>query len=253
MSTLGWPNQTKDFDTYHPTTVLETGYDILFFWVARMILMTTYLTGHVPFKNVYLHGLVRDAKGKKMSKSIGNTIDPLDMIEKYGADATRMSLIGGAAPGNDLALGEDKVKAYKKFANKLWNITRFVLENTTDYDEKAAYTASDQTQIDTHLQPIILAVTKDIDDFRLDLAAEKLYHFVWDHFASEVIEESKSLLASDDTQVRSSRQKLLLEYLSTSLRMLHPFMPYVTETIWKEVPEHIKDQAMLMVAKWPTT
>jgi valyl-tRNA synthetase len=251
MSTLGWPEKTPDFETYHPTTVLETGYDILFFWVARMILMTTYLTGQVPFKNVYLHGLVRDPKGKKMSKSIGNTIDPLDMIEKYGADATRLSLIAGAAPGNDLALGEDKVKAYKKFANKLWNITRFVLENTQDYDGNPEHTAADQAYEDAHLHPVVAAVTKDIEDFRLDLATDRLYHFVWDHFASEVIEESKVLLASDDPLVRSSRQKLLLHYLSNSLRMLHPFMPYITEAIWKEMPEAIKDADMLMVAKWP--
>jgi valyl-tRNA synthetase len=253
MSTLGWPNETEDFRTYHPTAVLETGYDILFFWVARMILMTTYLTGQVPFKNVYLHGLVRDAKGKKMSKSIGNTIDPLDMIEKYGADATRMSLIGGAAPGNDLALGEDKVKAYKKFANKLWNITRFVLENTEDYNGNTEHTPTDQTYEDEHMKPVITAVTKDIEDFRLDLAADKLYHFVWDHFASEMIEESKALLASDDPLVRSSRQKMLLHYLSNSLRMLHPFMPYITEAIWKEMPATIKDAEMLIVAKWPNT
>jgi len=251
MSTLGWPNATEDFKTYHPTTVLETGYDILPFWVSRMILMTTYLTGDIPFHNVYFHGLVRDPKGKKMSKSIGNTIDPLDMIEKYGADATRLSLIAGAAPGNDLALGEDKVKAYKKFANKLWNITRFVLENTQDYDGNPEHTAADQAYEDAHLHPVVAAVTKDIEDFRLDLATDRLYHFVWDHFASEVIEESKVLLASDDPLVRSSRQKLLLHYLSNSLRMLHPFMPYITEAIWKEMPEAIKDADMLMVAKWP--
>lgn len=251
MSTLGWPNNTDDFNTYHPTSVLETGYDILFFWVARMILMTTYLTGQIPFKNVYLHGLVRDDKGKKMSKSLGNIIDPLDMIEKYGADATRMSLIMGAAPGNDMALGEDKVKAYKKFANKLWNITRFVLDNTADYDGNPEHTDSDKALEEANLHPVADEVTKHIEDFRLDLAADALYHFVWDHFASEVIEESKPLLASDDPLVRSSRQKLLLHYLSYSLRMLHPFMPYITETIWKEMPETVKDQDMLIVAKWP--
>lgn len=252
MSTLGWPEQTVDFKTYHPTNVLETGYDILPFWVSRMILMTTYLTGDIPFKNVYFHGLVRDGNGKKMSKSLGNIIDPLDMIEKYGADATRLSLIMGAAPGNDMALGEDKVKAYKKFANKLWNITRFVLENTTDYDGNPEHTDTDKQLEEIRLFPITTEVAKDIEDFRLDLAADKLYHFIWDHFASEVIEESKPLLASDDPLVRSSRQKLLLHYLSYSLRMLHPFMPYITEAIWQEMPKHIKDSDMLLVAKWPT-
>lgn len=252
MSTLGWPNNTEDFKTYHPTSVLETGYDIIFFWVARMILMTTYLTGQVPFKNVYLHGLVRDDKGKKMSKSLGNIMDPLDMIEKYGADATRLSLIMGAAPGNDMPIGEDKVKAYKKFANKLWNVTRFVLENTHDYDGNPDHTTTDQKLEDDHLFPVVSEVSKHIEDFRLDLAADSLYHFVWDHFASEVIEESKALLASDDPLVRSSRQKLLLHYLSHSIRMLHPFMPYITEAIWQELPDTIKDSDMLIVAKWPS-
>jgi len=252
MSTLGWPNKTEDFATYHPTSVLETGYDILFFWVARMILMSTFLTGQVPFKNVYLHGLVRDAQNRKMSKSLGNGIDPLDMIEKYGADATRMALIIGAAPGNDMPLGEDKIKAYKKFANKLWNITRFVLENTTDYDGNHTHTPSDQALEEAELYPTIASVTKHIEDFRLDLAGEQLYHFVWDHFASVVIEESKPLLASDDALERSSRQKLLRHYLVSSLQMLHPFMPYVTEAIWQELPEDMRDAEQLMVASWPT-
>lgn len=251
MSTLGWPNDTEDFRNYHPTSVLETGYDILFFWVARMILMTTYLTGQVPFKNVYLHGLVRDEKNRKMSKSLGNGIDPLDMIEKYGADATRMALIIGAAPGNDMPLGEDKIKAYKKFANKLWNITRFVLENTADFEGDIEHTESDQKLENEKLFPVAAEVTKHINDFRLDLAADTIYHFVWDHFASEVIEDSKPLLASEDAEVRRSRQKLLLHYLSYSVRMLHPFMPYVTEAIWRELPKEVKDSEMLIVATWP--
>jgi valyl-tRNA synthetase len=251
MSTLGWPKQTDDFTTYHPTSVLETGYDILFFWVARMILMSTFLTGQVPFKNVYLHGLVRDQQNRKMSKSLGNGIDPLDMIEKYGADATRMALIIGAAPGNDMPLGEDKIKAYKKFANKLWNITRFVLENTADFDGNPEHTPSDRALEEAELYPTITAVTKHIEDFRLDLAGEQLYHFVWDHFASTVIEESKPLLASDDPVVKSSRQKLLRHYLVSSLKMLHPFMPYVTEAIWQELPKDMHDAEQLMVAPWP--
>ena len=251
MSTLGWPEQTKDFETYHPTSVLETGDDILFFWVARMILMTTYFTGEVPFKHVYLHGMVRDEQGKKMSKSKGNTVDPLDLIEKYGADATRLSLIVGAPPGNDIPLGEDKVRAYKKFANKLWNITRFVLENTQDYDGNPEHTEADQQLENEQLFPVVAEVTKHIEDFRLDLAADTLYHFVWDHFASEVIEDSKPLLASDDPLVRSSRQKLLLHYLSYSLRMLHPFMPFITEAIWQEMPKTIRERDQLMVTQWP--
>ena len=252
MSTLGWPEKTDDFKTYHPNAVLETGYDILFFWVARMILMTTYLTGEVPFKHVYLHGLIRDEKNRKMSKSLDNGIDPLDMIEKYGADAARMALIMGAAPGNDMPLSEDKIKAYKKFANKLWNITRFVLENTADYDGNTEHTPADQAYEDKHLHPVVADVTKHIEDFRLDLAGDTIYHFVWDHFASEVIEESKSLLASEDPLTKSSRQKMLQHYLVTSLKLLHPFMPFVTETIWQELPSELKDQDILMVAAWPS-
>lgn len=250
MSTLGWPEMTDDFKTYHPTAVLETGYDILFFWVARMILMTTYLTGQIPFKNVYLHGLVRDENGKKMSKSLGNIIDPLDMIDKFGADATRLSLIVGAAPGNDMPLGEDKVRAYKKFANKLWNITRFVLENTTDYDGNPEHTDADRAYEAEHLFPMVENTTDHIDAYRLDLAAEGLYHFIWDHFASSVIEESKPLLAEGGL-VRTSRQKLLRHYLVYSLKMLHPFMPFVTEAIWQELPDDMKDAEMLLVAQWP--
>ncbi len=218
-----------------------------------MILMTTYLTGQRPFKHVYMHGLVRDAQNRKMSKSLNNGIDPLDMIEKYGADATRLSLIMGAAPVNDMPLGEEKIKAYKKFSNKLWNITRFVLENTQDYDGNQEHTPEDAKLEEERLFPIAKEVAKDIEEFRLDLAGDKIYHFVWDHFASEVIEDSKPLLASEDPLTRSSRQKLLLHYLSYSLRMLHPFMPYITEAIWSEMPEHIKDSDMLIVAKWPKT
>jgi len=216
-----------------------------------MILMTTYLTGDIPFSNVYFHGLVRDAQNRKMSKSLNNGIDPLDMIAKYGADACRMALIMGAAPGNDLPLGEEKIKAYKKFANKLWNITRFVLENTQDYDGSQEHTDADKQLEVEKLFPVANEVGGQIEDFRLDLAGDTIYHFVWDHFASEVIEGSKSLLASEDPLVRSSRQKLLLHYLSHSLRMLHPFMPYITEAIWKELPAHIKDSDLLIVAKWP--
>lgn len=252
MSTLGWPNDTEDFKAYHPTSVLETGYDILFFWVARMILMSTYLTGQLPFRHVYLHGLIRDEKNRKMSKSLGNGIDPLDMIEKYGADAARMALIIGAAPGNDMPLGEDKIKAYKKFANKLWNITRFVLENTTDYTGVEKHTDSDQKLEDEKLYPVVAEVTKHIEDFRLDLATDTLYHFVWDHFASEVIEDSKPLLASGDPAVRASRQKLLLHYLSYSVRMLHPFMPFVTEAIWQELPKNLREREQLMITPWPS-
>jgi valyl-tRNA synthetase len=252
MSTLGWPKETADFKTYHPTTVLETAYDILFFWVARMILMTTYFTGQVPFKYVYIHGLIRDEKGRKMSKSLDNTINPLDMIAKYGTDATRLSLIVGAAPGNDMPLGEDKVRAYKKFANKLWNISRFVLSNIADaeWDNELKLSTRDE-EILVGLRQSIAEVTEDIERFNLYLAAEKAYHYVWHDLADKVLEESKPILAGDDTEAKFARQYVLKECLVASLKMLHPFMPFVTEIIWQHAPDAIKDQKILMVARWP--
>lgn len=254
FSTLGWPEQTNDLKTYHPTTVLETGYDIIFFWVARMILMSTYHTGQVPFRNVYMHGLVRDEKGKKMSKSLGNVIDPLTMIEKYGADATRLSLIIGAAPGNDMPLSENKVKGYKNFANKVWNISRFVLTHTIDVDMAApmAKSARDE-EILTTLRSTVVEVTAEIEKFNLYLAAEKAYHYVWGELAAVILEESKPILAGEDVQAKLARQQVLVECLTTSLKLLHPFMPFVTETIWQELPKEMKDADLLMVAKWPNS
>ncbi|MCA9360673.1 valine--tRNA ligase [Candidatus Kaiserbacteria bacterium] len=252
FSTLGWPEQTDDLKTYHPTTVLETGYDIIFFWVARMILMSTYHLGQVPFKNVYLHGLVRDAKGKKMSKSIGNVIDPLDMINQFGADATRLSLIIGAAPGNDMPLSEDKVRGYKKFANKLWNISRFILTSTEDADwaKEPKYSDADKKILET-LQNTVKEVSDDIDKFSLYLSAEKAYHYVWHDLADVVLEESKPIISGDDTEAKNARQHVLKECLVTSLKILHPFMPFVTEAVWQNLPKEMKDHEILMVAKWP--
>ncbi len=253
FSTLGWPEQTEDLKTYHPTAVLETGYDIIFFWVARMILMSTYNLGQVPFKNVYMHGLVRDEKGKKMSKSLGNVIDPLTMIEKYGADATRLSLIIGAAPGNDMPLSENKVKGYKNFGNKIWNISRFILTHTidSDIDKTAVYSIRDE-EIITQLSNTVADVSNEIEKFNLYLAGEKAYHYVWHELADIILEESKSILTGEDKEQRHARQQVLLKCLTTSLKMLHPFMPYVTEAIWQELPPKFKNSELLMVAKWPT-
>ncbi len=248
FSTLGWPEETEDLKTYHPTAVLETGYDILFFWVARMILMSTFLVGEVPFKNVYLHGLVRDGQGRKMSKSLGNIIDPLVMIEKYGADATRLSLIMGAAPGTDIKLSEDRVRGFKHFANKLWNISRFVLENYSVEASSAQLLEEDKVSI-TEAKGIARNVTKYIEDFRLDLAADEVYHYAWDKFAATIIEISKPMLRDSDEATKLSKQRMLYENLLVILKLLHPFMPFVTEAIWQELPEKESDQ--LMVAKWP--
>ena len=253
FSTLGWPGKSADLKTFHPTSVLETGYDILFFWVARMILMSGFLLGEVPFKQVYLHGLVRDGQGRKMSKSLGNIIDPLTMIEKYGADATRLSLVVGAQPGNDLKLSEDRVRGYKHFANKLWNITRFVLENrdfvNPDIGIYEIPISPSDKQLVAEAQRVAEEVSDNINKFRLDLAADSVYHFVWDRFAAEIIEESKSVLKGSDAAAKASAQRMLYEILIISLKLLHPFMPFVTESIWQQLPH--KESDLLMVAKWP--
>jgi len=249
FSTLGWPEETDDLKTYHPTSVLETGYDILFFWVARMILMSTYHMGEIPFEKVYLHGLVLNKDGKKMSKSSGSTIDPLEMIEKFGTDALRMSMIVGVGPGNDNALSEDKIKAYKHFSNKVWNASRFVLENTKNlnYENKPAIEVGDQKQLD-ELETLAKEVTTDIENFRLHLAGEKLYHYFWHTFADKIIEESKSKLSSTNKEEKLSIQWTLQNILRTSLKMLHPFMPFLTEEIWTEFRE---DDKLLMIETWP--
>jgi valyl-tRNA synthetase len=259
FSTLGWPKTTKDLETFHPTSVLETGYDILFFWIARMILMTTYIIGQVPFKTVYLHGLVRDDKGRKMSKSLGNIIDPLDMITKYGADATRLSLIIGAAPGNDIKISEDKVRGYRNFVNKLWNISRFLAMNTQDYKGKTISTAVRRRGGKPSLSPtdkrllndfikLQKVVTKNIESFRLSQAAETLYHYTWHTFADKIVEQSKDLLLKPGT--RASRQYVLLTIFSDLLKLLHPFVPFVTEELYQQLPSRNKKES-LMIEQWP--
>ena len=246
FSTLGWPAKTEDFKMYHPTSVLETGYDIIFFWVARMILMSTYLLDEIPFETVYLHGLVRNNDGTKMSKSQG-AIDPLLMSEKYGTDALRMSLIIGNGPGNDTRMSEDKVRGYKNFSNKIWNIARFVLSSTEgfDYSKKAALT-NDDKKIIADFEKTIADVTADMENFRYYLAGEKMYAYVWHEFADKIIEASKEKISKGDT----SSKWTLLYILENSIRVLHPFMPFVTEEIWKDVPH--EEKTLLMISKWPS-
>ena len=264
FSTLGWPNDTLDLKTYHPTDLLETGYDILFFWIARMVLMTEFALGTIPFKTVYLHGLVRDAQGRKMSKSLGNNLDPLDITAKFGADAARMALIVGNTPGTDMRISEDKVKGYKHFANKLWNIARFILENAESADLSAQLTENDAAIIAAY-DALTKDVTADIEEFRVYLAAEKLYHYAWHELADRILEESKPILAGNDAAARAARPsphqrgprpraaraRLLITLLDRTLRLLHPFMPFVTEEIWQSMPT--RDAAFLMVAAWPVT
>jgi valyl-tRNA synthetase len=246
FSTLGWPEMTEDLKRFHPTDVLETGYDILFFWIARMILMSGFALGQVPFKTVYLHGIVRDGKGRKFSKSLGNGIDPTDMAAKFGADASRMALIVGNTPGTDTRLDENKIKGYKNFANKVWNITRFVLEST-DGAGAEPFVPADQ-EIRAELDALIVDTTADMDAYRMYLAAEKIYHYAWHRLADEILEESKTIFTSVDAQAIDSRKSLLRTLLTDVLKLLHPFMPFVTEEIWQSMPD---SQGMLMVSAWP--
>jgi valyl-tRNA synthetase len=256
FSTLGWPEKTEDLTLYHPTSVLETGYDIIFFWVARMILMTGALLGDVPFKTVYLHGLVRDGKGRKMSKSLDNIIDPLDMIKKYGGDATRLSLIIGTGPGNDLKLSEDRVRGYKNFANKLWNITRFILENTGGKSEiriSKSEGVEELVKVDAAymktLTDLIAEITGEMEEYKFYLVADKLYHYAWHELADKILEESKQVFQGTDEEAKKSRERFLQYALQTILKALHPFMPFVTEEIWQLM--NAGEKSLLMVENWP--
>ncbi|HEX5774495.1 MAG TPA: valine--tRNA ligase [Candidatus Paceibacterota bacterium] len=256
FSTLGWPDKTSDLERFHPTSLLETGYDILFFWIARMMLMSGFALGQVPFKDVYLHGIVRDTKGRKFSKSLGNGIDPIDMVEKFGTDALRMSLLVGNTPGTDGRLSEDKIKGYKHFANKLWNIARFILENTDEQGPDAPVTEQDAALRDA-LVALAAEITTDMEEYHLHMAAEKLYHYVWGELAGVILEESKPILAGEDALAKASREATLRHLLETVLVLLHPFMPFVTEEIWQSLPkgaagsDHRAD--FVMIAPWPIT
>lgn len=250
FSTLGWPDlNSPDLKTYHPTNMLETGYDILFFWIARMILMSTYLLGEVPFKNVYLHGIIRDAQGRKMSKSLGNGLDPLEVIEKYGADAVRMSLIIGTGPGNDSKMSEDKIRAYKNYANKLWNITRFVLSNTEGIRLDLSFERYVSKDLDliSEQNELIKEITKEMEEYKFYLVGEKIYQYTWSRFADVILEESKKIFEEGTEEEILSRRHFLIMTLEKILKILHPFMPFVTEEIWQTMS---KDK-LLMVEKWP--
>ncbi len=231
FSTLGWPEKTKDLETYHPTAFMSPAYEILQLWVSRMILMSTFHLGQVPFKKVLIHGLVRAKDGQKFSKSLNNGIDPLDLIEKYGADALRMGLLVGTAIGSDVKFDESKVKGYKNFANKLWNIARFV-----HTQEK---TGGLKVELIEELNALIKDLTLDMEEYRLYLAAEKVYHYIWHRFADEIIEESKGKPEYGET---------LHHILENCLKLLHPFMPFITEEIWQSL---YNDKGILMVEKWP--
>ncbi|OGI95697.1 valine--tRNA ligase [Candidatus Nomurabacteria bacterium RIFCSPLOWO2_01_FULL_42_17] len=247
--TLGYPD-SPDFKTFYPTDVMETAGEIIFFWVSRMIMLGLYITGKVPFKTVYLHGLVLDAKGQKMSKSKGNVIDPLILTEKYGTDAFRIGMVIGNTPGTSLALAEERIRGYKNFANKLWNIARFILENTKG--ETMAGGFPERNKFDetlrTERRALLKDVTEDMENLRFYLAAEKLYHYVWHNLADKIIEESKVILETGTNEEKTRRKQFLLHTLDMILKTLHPFMPFVTEEIWSMMPSK---KNLLMVERWP--
>jgi len=246
FSVFGWPKETADLKTFYPNTVRETGYDILFFWVAREIMMALFLTGQVPYKTVYLHGLVRDEKGQKMSKTKGNSLDPLQLTSKFGTDALRMALTYGTAAGNDLSLSENKVMAMRNFANKIWNASRFVLENPESEVKNSKLKNKDDQWILKELEKTVKEVTSHIEAFRFGQASEKIYDFFWHTFCDQYIEKSKAR--------RNETQATLLYVLETSLKLLHPFMPFVTEEIWQEARRRktgfFKEES-LIIAPWP--
>lgn len=249
FASLGYPG-SKDFKTFYPTDVMETAGEIIFFWVSRMLMMGLYVTGAVPFRTIYLHGLVLDAKGQKMSKSKDNVIDPLKLTEKYGTDALRIGLVIGNTPGTSLALSEDRIRGHKNFANKIWNASRYVLMSMKDFDttEKPELTTEDKTTLE-ELDAAVSDITKDMEKFRFYIAAEKIYHYFWHTFADKVIEASKDKIKSDDTNIKLSSQWMLLEILTTCLKLLHPFMPFVTEEIYSKLP--LKDKKLLLIEEWP--
>ncbi len=254
FSTLGWPDDTPDLRRYYPTSVMETGYDILFFWVARMIMMGLWLTGKAPFHTVYLHGLVRDENGQKMSKTKGNVIDPLQNIEEYGTDALRFTLLTGSTPGQDMNLSEDRIRGNRNFANKLWQMTRFV---TSNLDGEAPLgppaLSADLTLPDrwilSRTQTLIGNVQRLFDTYQYGEAGRQIYEFIWGEYADWYIEISKETLYGGDPASKSRVRHILVYVLETCLRLLHPFMPFVTEAAWQYLPH--TGQALIM-AEWPT-
>ena len=248
FSTLGWPDKTKELEYFYPTSTLVTGYDIIFFWVARMIFSGVEHMGETPFKTVYIHGLVRDAQGRKMSKSLGNGIDPLEVIDQYGADALRFTLATGNSPGNDMRFSDERVQASRNFCNKIWNASRFIQMNLTIDKNKAVELPSDLAIEDkwiiSKFNTLVADVTRNIDQYELGLAAAKLNDFIWENFCDWYIEIAKTRLQTGDENV----QKVLCYVLSGAMQLLHPFMPFITETIWQALPH---EGPSVMVSAWP--
>ena len=251
FSTLGWPEKTDELEYFYPTSTLVTGYDIIFFWVARMIFSGVEHMGKAPFDTVFIHGIVRDAQGRKMSKSLGNGIDPLLEIDKYGADALRFTLATGNSPGNDMRYTPEKVEASRNFANKLWNAARFVLMNLDD-NEPAPYIPEGLALEDKWILSIYNRVVKEVTDnlekFELGIAVQKLYDFIWDVFCDWYIELAKARLTGEDEQAKKTARGVLCYVLSGTLKLLHPFMPFITEEIWQTLPH---EGETIMLASFP--
>ena len=253
FSTMGWPGKTPELQQWYPTSTLVTGYDIIFFWVARMMFTGMEFMKEAPFRHVFIHGLVRDSQGRKMSKSLGNGIDPLEVIEQYGADALRFTLVTGNTPGNDMRFYMERVEANRNFANKIWNAAKFVLMNLTDYDEEYVPQEDELELVDRwileRLAVTVEHVTENLDKFELGEAADSIYQFIWNSFCDWYIEAVKPrLYATDAPASRQAAQYVLVRTLTQALALLHPFMPFVTEHIWQHLPH--QGQA-LAVADWP--
>ncbi len=251
FSTLGWPEKTKDLDFYYPTSVMVTGYDIIFFWVARMIFSGCEQMKKIPFHTVLIHGLVRDDKGRKMSKSLGNGIDPLEMAEKYGADALRFNLITGNSPGNDTRFYTEKCEAMRNFANKIWNASRFVMMNLTI--EQCVLPAAEQLAPEdkwvlSKLNTLVKEVTENLDSYEIGVASAKVYDFLWDTYCDWYIELTKTRLSGTDEGAKLVAQNVLCYVLTELLKLLHPFMPFITEEIYQALPH---EEAYIMTAHWP--
>ena len=254
FSTLGWPEQTADLNYWYPTSVMVTGYDIIFFWVARMIFSGCEQMKKIPFHTVLIHGLVRDDKGRKMSKSLGNGIDPLEMAEKYGADALRFNLITGNSPGNDTRFYTEKCEAMRNFANKIWNASRFVMMNLT-IDHYALPDADKLEREDkwvlSKLNRLVKEVTENLDSFEIGVASAKVYDFIWDTYCDWYIELTKTRLNGTDEDAKLTAQNVLCYVLVTLLKLLHPFMPFITEEIYQALPKCDGAEDILMIAQWP--
>ncbi len=252
FETLGWPENTEDLQYFYPTDVLVTGYDIIFFWVARMIFSGCEHTGKTPFHTVLIHGLVRDDKGRKMSKSLGNGIDPLEIIEKYGCDALRMNMVTGNSPGNDMRFYVERCEAMRNFANKLWNASRYVLMNLGEDAKNELPAASELTIADkwvlSKLNALIAEVTDNLEKYELGIAVSKVYDFLWDTYCDWYIELTKARLYSEDAVQKQTALQVLVYVLDQTLRLLHPFMPFITEEIWQSIPH---EGEALIVADWP--